>query len=294
MYTTDNEKSSTCWKCRLCNTLTPREQVICSNPNCRADLSLQGDIYDPSEPKKAGRDGGDDISTGGSDESGSSSHLWEDDDPGTDKNEKTKRLSRSERKALKKKQAEERAQAAAEQRALYDRGPVKTFCFSVLTILISFLTGALAGGFMLMSFTYWGDLFYFRVGRVSYPNAILWHQIIPGICLIILSLVFARCVLKDRNDRKRLYTAIGFWMFPFVVSCCRGFAHDGGDSYELLSVYLFFLFAVEPVLVGSALAGVKGLKRVSSILRWIGALTLGATGVTAVILAIDTYFIGIL
>lgn len=142
----------------------------------------------------------------------------------------------------------------------------------------------------MMSFTYWEDLFYWEFGRIYYPNIMLWDQILPGVLLIILSVVFARLAAKEKADRKLMYAAIVFWAIPFVISCWRGFAHDGGDSYEMLSVYLFLLFTMEPILVGSAFAGIKGLNKASSILRWIGILMLIATGVMAVILAMNTYF----
>lgn len=297
MYTTDTTKAQTCWRCRKCGFTTPLGQDTCSNPGCRADLGIFGEHFTPGAQQEPVREEKKETPPQHDYKNDSSSHLWEEDTTQQKlkkqvkaEHEQTKKISRKEKKALKKQQAEARAQEAAAQRSLYNRGPVKAFFLTVFIIFVSLLAGILSGGLMMMSFSYWGDLFYYDFGFVYYPNAMLWHQIIPGILLIILSVVFTCIVTKEKYDRKLLYTSIGFWVIPFVISCWRRFAHDGGDSYELLSVYLFFLFVMEPVLVGSAFAGIKGLKRASSILRWIGILLLIATGVMAVVLTIDTYF----
>lgn len=297
MYKTDTTKAKTCWRCRKCGFTTPLGEVTCSNPSCRADLSLYGETFTPTvqqapvqEEVKADPPQYDTTHQ-------SSSNLWEE---STEKREPKKKderenkpapkLSRSEKKALKKQQTEARLQEAAARRSLHNRGPVKSFFLSVLMILVSLIAGILAGGVMLMSFVYWGNLFYHKLGRIYYPASWLWHQIIPGILLIVLSAVFAWLAVKEKADRKLMFTVIGLWAIPFAVSCWRGFQHDGGDSYEMLPVYLFFLFSLEPILVGSTFAGVRGLNKASSILRWIGILMLIAAGVLAVILSVDTYF----
>lgn len=297
MYTTDTTKTQVCWRCRKCGFTTPLGQNTCSNPGCRADLGIFGEPFTPGAQQEPVREEKKVEPPQYDTKHHSSSDLWEE---GPEQKEpkkkaetehkKTQKVSRGAKKALKKQQAEVRAQEAAAQRSVYHRSRAKAFFLSVLAILASLIAGALAGGLMLMAFTYWGDLFYWDFGRIYYPNTMLWHQIIPGILLIILSVVFTCIVTKEKYDRKLMYTTIGFWAIPFVIACWRGFAHDGGDSYELLSVYLFFLFNLEPVLLGSTLAGIKGLKKASSILRWIGILMLAATGVMAVILTLDTYF----
>lgn len=305
MYTTDTTKAKTCWRCRKCGFTTPLGEDTCSNPSCRADLSLYGEPFTPTVQQAPVREEMKVDPPQYDTKHQSSSNLWEE---STDKKEPKKKaeteykpaqkVSRSEKKALKKQQAEARAQEAAARRGLYNRGPVKSFFLSVVVILVSLIAGIFAGGVMMMSFTYWGDLFYYEYGigygSQYYPHALLWHQIIPGVLLIVLSAIFVRITVKEKADRKLMYTTIGFWTVPFVISCWRRFSHNGGDSYEMLSVYLFFLFNLEPILVGSAFAGVKGLKKASSILRWIGILMLIATGVLAVLLSIDTHWGGIL
>lgn len=292
MYTTDTTKAKTCWRCRKCGFTTPLGEDTCSNPSCRADLSLYGEPFNPAIRPAPVREEPQPVPSPYDTKQPSSSNLWEET---TEKKERkvpepAKKLSHSEKRAFKKQQAEARLQEASARRSLHNRGPVKTFFVSVLVILVSLIAGILAGGIMMMSFTEWGDLFYFKMGSIYDPDPLLWHQIIPGVLLIGLSAVFARLAVKEKADRKLVYATIGFWAVPFVISCWRGFRHNGGDSYEMLSVYLFFLFISEPVLVGSTFAGVKGLSKASSILRWIGILMLIATGVLAVILTMDFYF----
>lgn len=305
MYTSDAKKTQTCWRCRKCGFTTPLGEDTCSNPSCRADLSLYGETFTPTVQQAPVREEMKVDPPQYDTKHQSSSNLWEESPKQKEpkktsetENKQAKKVSRSEKKALRKQQAEARAQEAAARRSLYNRGPVKSFFLSVLVILVSLIAGILAGGVMMMSFTYWGDLFYYDYGfgYNSYylPHPLLWHQIIPGVLLIGLSAVFARLAVKEKADRKLVYATIGFWAIPFVISCWRRFSHNGGDSYELLSVYLFFLFNLEPLLVGSTFAGVKGLKKASSILRWIGILMLIATGVMAVILSIDSFWGGIL
>lgn len=305
MYTTDAKKAQTCWRCRKCHVLTPLGQDTCSNPSCRADLGIFGEHFTPGAQQEPVRKEKKVDSPQYDTKHQSTSNLWEESPNQKEPKKKTEteykpdqKLSHSVKKALKKQQAEALLQEAAARRSLHNRGPVKTFFVSVLVILVSLIAGILAGGVMLMSFGYWGDHFYYDLGfgYNSYylPHPLLWHQIIPGVLLIILSAVFARLAMKEKADRKLVYATIGFWAIPFVISCWRSFSHNGGDSYELLSVYLFFLFNLEPLLVGSTFAGVKGLKKASSILRWIGILMLIATGVMAVILSFDSFWGGIL
>lgn len=306
MYTTDTAKAKTCWRCRKCGFTTPLGEDTCSNPSCRADLSLYGEPFDPAIQPAPVREEPQPVPSPYDTKQPSSSNLWEESAAGKEPKRRAEveyrpapKVSGSAKRALKKQQqAEALAQQAAMRRSLHNRGPVKTFFLSVLVILVSLIAGILAGGVMLMSFGYWGDHFYYDLGfgYNSYylPHPLLWHQIIPGALLIILSAVFARLAVKEKADRKLMYATIGFWAIPFVISCWRRFSHNGGDSYELLSVYLFFLFNMEPVLVGSTFAGVKDLKKASSILRWLGILILIVTGVLAVILSIDTYWGGIL
>jgi len=297
MYTTDAKKAQTCWRCRKCHVLTPLGQDTCSNPSCRADLGIFGEHFTPGAQQEPVRKEKKVDSPQYDTKHQSTSNLWEESPKQKEPKKKAEteykpdqKLSHSAKKALKKQQAEARLQEASARRSLHNRGPVKTFFVSVLVILVSLIAGILAGGIMMMSFTEWGDLFYFKMGSIYDPDPLLWHQIIPGVLLIGLSAVFARLAVKEKADRKLVYATIGFWAVPFVISCWRGFRHNGGDSYEMLSVYLFFLFISEPVLVGSTFAGVKGLSKASSILRWIGILMLIATGVLAVILTMDFYF----
>ena len=43
-----------CWRCRRCGSRTPLEKSVCSNPACRAELSIFGEVCtpasDPAEP----------------------------------------------------------------------------------------------------------------------------------------------------------------------------------------------------------------------------------------------------
>lgn len=288
MYTTDTTKAKTCWRCRKCGFTTPLGEDTCSNPSCRADLSLYGEPFDPAIQPAPVREEPQQIPSPYDTKQPSSSNLWEET---TEKKERkapepARKLSYSEKRTQKQQQAEALAQETAMRRSLYHRGPVKAFFLSILVIVVSLMLGVFSGGLMMMSFTEWGDMLT--------PNGVAWYQIMPGALVIILSAVFARFAVKENTDRKLMFMTIGFWAIPFAVSCFTRFSHDGGDSYELLSVYLFFLFIAEPVLVGSTFAGVKDLKRASSILRWIAILLLSLTGVMAVILCLDTLFGGIL
>ena len=53
-----------CWRCRRCGSRTPLEKSVCSNPVCRAELSIFGEVCtpasDPAEPDVGhpGRDAG--------------------------------------------------------------------------------------------------------------------------------------------------------------------------------------------------------------------------------------------
>ena len=53
-----------CWRCRRCGSRTPLEKSVCSNPACRAELSIFGEVCtpasDPAEPDVGhpGRDAG--------------------------------------------------------------------------------------------------------------------------------------------------------------------------------------------------------------------------------------------
>ena len=306
MYTTDTTKAKTCWRCRKCGFTTPLGEDTCSNPSCRADLSLYGEPFDPAIQPAPVREEPQPVPSPYDTKQPSSSNLWEESAAGKEPKRRAEveyrpapKVSGSAKRALKKQQqAEALAQQAAMRRSLHNRGPVKTFFLSVLVILVSHLVGVFCGGCMMMSFTEWGDLFYYEhsldYGSYYIPASFPWHQIIPGVLLITLSAAFARFAVKEKADRKLMYTAIAFWTVPFGVACWRRFSHDGGDSYELLSVYLFFLFILEPILVGSAFAGVKGLRIASSILRWISILMLVVTGIIAVCLSVDTFFGGIL
>lgn len=298
MYTTDTTKAKTCWRCRKCGFTTPLGEDTCSNPSCRADLSLYGEPFDPAIQPAPVREEPQPVPSPYDTKQPSSSNLWEESAAGKEPKRRAEveyrpapKVSGSAKRALKKQQqAEALAQQAAMRRSLHHRGPVKTFFLSILVIAAALALGVFSGAIMLFSFTEWGDLFYFTMGSIYNPDPLLWHQIVPGVLLIGLSAVFARLAVKEKADRKLVYATIGFWAVPFVISCWRGFRHNGGDSYELLSVYLFFLFNLEPVLVGSTFAGVKGLSKAASILRWIGILMLIATGVLAVILTMDFYF----
>lgn len=80
-----------------------------------------------------------------------------------------------------------------------------------------------------------------------------------------------------------MYVTAGIWLIPFVVSCGLSYWYR---LFVVTPVAWFCpLFFAEPVLAGSAFAGVKGLRRASSILRWIGAALLVAPFAAAVVWA---------
>ena len=196
----------------------------------------------------------------------------------------TQKASRSEKKALKKQQDEARAQERSASQNGYERSKAKTFFVSVLVILVSLGVGA---AFALI------PVYFFLDWEYSYwifPN----YEAIPAAILIILSVLFTRFAVHNKEDRKLLYTSIAFWIVPVAISCWRRFFLNGGDTDEVLVVYLFLLFLAEPVLVGSSFAGVKGLKRTSSFLRWLSIILLVISGILALVLTINTYFAYIL
>ena len=293
----EGEKNKTCWRCRKCGFTTPIDQATCSNPSCRADLSLYGEPFTPGVQQEPVREEKKVDPPQYDSKHQSSSNLWEESPKQKEpkkkaeaKHEETKKVSRKEKKALKKQQAEARAQEKAAQRSLYHRGSVKTFFLSLFIILISLFVGIIVG-YIPVFFFFETDLgsvyhYFYRV----FP----WYAVVPGLAVIALSVLLTRLSLRDKEDRKQMYFTVGLWLIPFVVSSWRKFLLTGGDDSEMYSVYLFFLFIAEPVLVGSTFAGVKGLNRASSILRWIGIFLLVVSGILAVILTVNTYFASIL
>lgn len=286
MNTTDTTKAKTCWRCRKCGFTTPLGKDICSNPSCRADLSLYGEPFTPAAQQEPTREEKQKANPQRDSKRPSSSNLWEEEpeQPETEEDGKTarkhtKKISRKEKKARKKQQAAAHAQEAAVQRSRYNRSPVKTFFLSVLAILISLIAAALAVAILSGGIMLWHP--HWEWQYLSY--ILMWHQVIPGIGLLILTAIFTRIALKEKNERKIMYTTIAFWAIPFVASCWRGFLYDDG-------LYLLLLFLAEPVLAVSIFAGIKGLKRASSLLRWIAILLLIAAGIIAVLLTIDPYF----
>ncbi len=291
------EKAQTCWRCRKCGFTTPLGQDTCSNPNCRANLSLYGEPFTPGMQQEPVREEKKADPSQYDSKHQSSASLWEESPKQKEPKEnigteykQVQKVSHSEKKALEKQQAKARAQEKAAQRSLNHRGPVKAFFLSVLIILVSLFVGIIVG-YIPVFFFFEADLggayhYYYRV----FP----WYAAAPGLALVALSVLLARLSLRDKEDRKLMYFTVGLWLIPLVVSSWRRFFLDGGDSSEMYSVYLFLLFIAEPVLVGSTFAGVKGLSRASSILRWIGICLLVVSGILAVILTINTYFASVL
>lgn len=268
MNTPDTAKAQACWRCRICGYTTPKGQDTCGNPSCRADLSLHGDIITPEEQWEPAREEEKKDTPHYDEPYRPVSDLWDEGPAQEEPEEHTqKALSRKEKKALKKQQAEARAQ---EQAAVgYQGSKVKAFFVSVLILLGYLVAGVLAFALVPLA-----------ADELEHWSAPCWlRTILPVAALAILSVLFTLLAVRSKEDRQRLFTGTAFWLVPAVICCLISFAFpfDGGDDYGML-LYLAMLSAVEPVLLGSAFAGVKGLRRASSLLRWLGMLLLAASG----------------
>lgn len=77
MYTTDTTKAKTCWRCRKCGFTTPLGEDTCSNPSCRADLSLYGEPFDPAIQPAPVREEPQPVPSPYDTKHQSTSNLWE-------------------------------------------------------------------------------------------------------------------------------------------------------------------------------------------------------------------------
>lgn len=279
MNTPDTAKAQACWRCRICGYTTPKGQDTCGNPSCRADLSLHGDIITPEAQREPAREEERKDTHRCDEPYRPASDLWDEDAAQEEPEEHTqKALSRKEKKTIKKQQAEVRAQERAA--AVYQGGKVRAFFVSVLILL-----GSLVMGFVAFA------LVPLAADELEHCSAPCWlRTILPVAALVILSVLFTLLVVRSKEDRQRLFTDTAFWLVPAVICCLISFAFpfDGGDDYGIL-LYLALLSAVEPVLLGSAFAGVKGLRRASSLLCWLGMILLAAAGAFASYLFLISY-----
>lgn len=268
MNTPDTAKAQACWRCRICGYTTPKGQDTCGNPGCRADLSLYGEPFTPEAQREPAREEERKDTPHYDEPYRPVSDLWDEGSAQEDPEDHTpKELSRKEKKALKKQQAEARAQ---ERTAVgYQGSKVKAFFVFVLILLGSLVAGVLAFALVPLA-----------ADELDHYSAPCWlRTILPVAALAILSVLFTLLATRSKEDRKLLSTGTAFWLVPAVICCLISFAFpfDGGDDYGIL-LYLALLSAVEPVLLGSTFAGVKGLRRASSLLRWLGMLLLAAAG----------------
>lgn len=290
MNTPGTAKAQVCWRCRKCGYTTSLEQDICSNPSCRADLSLYGEPFTPGAQQESVQVEKPEDSPHYDNKRHSTSNLWDEeflekplDNSTKAKYGKLQKLSRKERKALKKQQTQARMREMTAAQNGYKGSRVKAFFVSVLILLVSLDAGVLAFALVPLA----ADEFEF------YYSAPYWQQaLLPAAALVVLSVLFIFLAVRNKESRKLLGTSITFWLAPTAISCWMSFAFpfDDGDGYEMLLVYLALLFSVEPILLGSTFAGVKGLRRTSSFLRWLSIILLVVSGFLALILTLNSYF----
>lgn len=287
MQTSDTTKAQVCWRCRKCGYTTSLEQDICSNPSCRADLSIYGEPFTPRVQQEPVKEEKQQDSPHYDNKRQSTSNLWDENFEGKEpddntkvKYEKPQKLSRKEKKALKKQQAQAHAQESAVVQRGYQGSKVKAFFVSVLIAVVSLAAGVATS--VLVTFI-----------ESEYYYVSCWlRTFLPFAVLVLLSVLFIFLAARGKGGRKFLCTSLAFWLAPAAIYCWMAFffSFDGSDDYEMLLAYLALLTSAEPILLGSTFAGAKGLRRVSSFLRWLSIILLVVSGSLALILTLNSYF----